>query len=382
MKRNELIAEMRKIVLAAEGRGLNVEEKAKIAAMEAEVTELDAKTALEARIADLHNFGGQAVENVLRGAVTKEKTEGQVRNEIRSWFNSFGNAETRAVAAMTAGTAANGGNTVQAQMLGEIIRKLRDLNPLWQYARVIPMGTSAINVPVAGTATLATAEGEGDALGDGATQPTINQITLTASKIAHLVTFSRELLDDSEIDIEAYLTEILAEAMSAKEEALMVAGSGGLAVATSVNSINIGTEALGTSSVTATDLFNIFHGINQKYRRNAIWLMNDSTVKAIRLLTDSVAGQFLWQPGLQAGQPDMLLGRPVITSSSMPELATGARAIVFGDFNKFLIGQRQVMEFQRLNELYAANDLVGLRVTERLAYALALAEAFKVGVCA
>jgi len=381
MDRNTLIDEMRSVLKAAEGRGLTADEKEKIAKIEADVENLDEKRKIEARAAKLAATGNEIVDQVLSNNVTKRNNSTEVRRSMGALLRDIVSGEVRTLAGMTEGTAANGGNAVNAQLLNEIILKKRDLNPLWQFAKVLPMNSLSIKVPVQGTQTLGLVEGEGDAIGDGGTQPTINQITLTASKLAHLITLSSEILEDNEADIESHIVALLAEAIAAKEEALMIAGTGGLAVATSVSSVAIGTETLGSVSITADNLFNLYHGINQRYRANAIWIMNDSTVKEIRKLKDVTSGQFLWQPGLAAGQPDMLLGRPVVTSSSMPALGALNRAVVFGDMSKFLIGQRKALEFKRLDELYAANDLVALMVSERIAYALALAEAFKVGVC-
>lgn len=382
MKRNELINEIRSVIKNAEGRGLTADEKQKIAQIEADVAALDEKREIEARAAKLVTTGAEIVDQILTNNVTKHCSEREVRRGMGDVLRGIFGGEVRALQAMTVGTAANGGNTVQDELLNRIIQKKELLNKLWQYANVIPMNSKAMLLPVQGTLTLGMAESEGDALGDGATQNTINQITLTASKIANMVTISNELIEDSSAPIEQYLIDILAKSISRKEEALMIAGTGGLAVATSVSGVAIGTETLGTSSITAADLFEIAHGINEEYRKNAIWLMNDSTVKAVRKLTDAVTGQFLWQPGLQAGQPDMLLGRPVVSSPSVPALAHSARAVVFGDMSYFFVGQRRALEFKRLEELYAANDLIGLIVSERIGFALGLAEAFKVGVCA
>ena len=80
-----------------------------------------------------------------------------------------------------------------------------------------------------------------------------------------------------------------------------------------------------------------------------MWVLNDSTIKAIRKLKDS-QGQYLWQPSLTAGAPDLLLGKPVRTSAYMPAIAADAKTIAFGDFSYYWIADRQGRSFKRLNE--------------------------------
>ena len=86
---------------------------------------------------------------------------------------------------------------------------------------------------------------------------------------------------------------------------------------------------------------------------------------ALRKLKDS-NGQYLWQPSLQAGQPDRLLGYEIYTSPYAPTLAAGALSIAFGDFQSYWIADRTGRTVQRLNELYSTNGQVGFVATERV----------------
>ena len=113
------------------------------------------------------------------------------------------------------------------------------------------------------------------------------------------------------------------------------------------------------------------------YRKKAVWILNDSTIKAIRKLKDN-NGQYLWQPGLIANAPDTLLGRPVRTSAYMPAMAAGAKTIAFGDFSYYWVADRQGRSFKRLNELYAATGQVGFLGSQRVDGKLILPEAIKV----
>ena len=87
-----------------------------------------------------------------------------------------------------------------------------------------------------------------------------------------------------------------------------------------------GITAASSTAITADELIDLFYSLKSPYRRKAVWVMNDSTVKAIRKLKDN-QGQYLWQPSLTAGTPDTILNRPVYTSSYVPAIAAGARPL-------------------------------------------------------
>lgn len=106
------------------------------------------------------------------------------------------------------------------------------------------------------------------------------------------------------------------------------------------------------------------------------WVLNDTTVKALRKLKDN-NGNYIWQPSVQAGQPDMILNRPYHTSAYVPEVAAGAKVMAFGDFSYYWIADRQGRSFKRLNELFAANGQVGFLASQRVDGKLILSEAVK-----
>jgi HK97 family phage major capsid protein len=108
-----------------------------------------------------------------------------------------------------------------------------------------------------------------------------------------------------------------------------------------------------------------------------VLIMNDSTIKTIRKLKDS-QGQYLWQPSLVAGTPDTILGKRVITSEFMPEVAASNKTVIFGDLSYYWIADRQGRTFKRLNELFAATGQVGFLASQRLDGKLTLPEAIKV----
>lgn len=93
----------------------------------------------------------------------------------------------------------------------------------------------------------------------------------------------------------------------------------------------------GYSPVTAWKgdaLIDLQYLLRPGYRTNAKWAMNTNAQGYVRKLKDTT-GQYLWQPSLQAGQPDLLLGRPVITWEDMGAPQTlNALPVAYGDFSR------------------------------------------------
>ena len=106
-------------------------------------------------------------------------------------------------------------------------------------------------------------------------------------------------------------------------------------------------------------------------------MLNDTTVQFIRKLKDK-NGQYLWQPGLVAGAPDTILGRPVVVSRYMPVIGSENKTVAFGDFSYYWIADRQGRSFRRLDELFASTGQVGFRGSQRVDGKLILPEAVKV----
>ena len=102
----------------------------------------------------------------------------------------------------------------------------------------------------------------------------------------------------------------------------------------------------------------------------------DGLMEALRKLKDN-NGNYIWQPSVQAGVPDMILNRPYHTSSYVPEVAAGSKVMAFGDFSYYWIADRQGRSFKRLNELFAATGQVGFLASQRVDGKLILSEAVK-----
>ena len=206
------------------------------------------------------------------------------------------------------------------------------------------------------------------------------QVSIGAYKLGTMIKVSEELLNDSVFDLESYISREFARRIGAKEEEAFFTGYGSgkpLGILAATGGAETGITAASATAITADELIDLFYSLKAPYRRNAVWVLNDSTIKAIRKLKDN-QGQYLWQPSLTAGAPDLLLGKPVRTSAYMPAIAADAKTIAFGDFSYYWIADRQGRSFKRLNELYAATGQVGFLASQRVDGKLILPEAIKV----
>ena len=129
-------------------------------------------------------------------------------------------------------------------------------------------------------------------------------------------------------------------------------------------------------AVTYDEMIDLQHSIRDVYGRKGSWMMTTLTAAIIRKLKSS-DGVPLWQPNLQAGQPNILLGRNAVINEAMPEMTTGLTPIAFGDFSKYRIADRVGIVMQVLNELYAANGQVGFKIHKRTDGKLIRTEAIK-----
>ena len=201
-------------------------------------------------------------------------------------------------------------------------------------------------------------------------------MSLRAHKLSTIIKVSEELLNDSAFNLETYISSEFARRMGAAESLRLSTVTVQASPTGVINTAEVGVTSASANAITTDEIIDLYHSLRTPYRKNAAFLANDSTIKAIRKLKDS-NNQYLWQPGLQAGQPDTILNRPIHTSAYMPEIGGGNKILLFGDLKYYWIADRQGRSFQRLNELFAKNGQVGFRVFQRVDGKLILPEAVK-----
>lgn len=198
-------------------------------------------------------------------------------------------------------------------------------------------------------------------------------------KLATMIKVSDELLHDSVFDVASYIAREFARRIGAAEEEAFFTGNGtgkptGLLHTTGGAEVGVTTKS--TTALTFDEVMDLFYSLRVPYRRNAVFMTNDATMKVLRQLKNG-NGDYIWQPSVTAGTPDTILNRPVYTSTFMPTITAGAKAMVFGDMNYYWIADREGRKFQRLNELYAPTGQVGFLASQRVDGKLILPEAVK-----
>ena len=280
--------------------------------------------------------------------------------------------------ALQEGTDSEGGYLVPDEFERTLVEALEEENVFRTLAHVIKTSSGDRKIPVVaskGTASWVDEEGAYTESDDA-----FSQVSIGAYKLGTMIKVSEELLADSVFDLEAYISKEFARRIGAREEDSFFNGDGKgkpLGILAAAGGAEVGVTAASATAITADEVIDLFYSLKAPYRKNAVWLLNDATVKQIRKLKDTT-GQYLWQPSLVAGTPDTILGRPVKTSAFMPTAAAGAKTIAFGDFKYYWIADRQGRTFKKLSELYAANGQVGFMGTQRVDGKLILPEAIKV----
>ncbi len=280
--------------------------------------------------------------------------------------------------ALQVGTDSEGGYLVPDEFERTLVEALEEENIFRSMAKIIQTASGDRKIPVVaskGTASWVDEEGaipeSDDAFG---------QVSIGAYKLATMIKVSEELLNDSVFNLESYIALEFGRRIGAKEEEAFFTGDGSgkpTGIFNATGGAELGVTAASATAITVDEIMDLFYTLKSPYRKNAVFVMNDSTVKAIRKLKDG-NGQYLWQPSITAGQPDTILNRPVKTSAYVPAIASTKKTIAFGDFGYYWVADRQGRSFQRLNELYAATGQVGFKATQRVDGKLILAEAIKV----
>lgn len=280
--------------------------------------------------------------------------------------------------ALQVGTQSEGGYLVPDTFEQTLIQALTEENIFRQLANVITTSSGDKKIPVVsakGTASWVEEEGVIPESDDS-----FGQVSIGVYKLATVIKISEELLNDSVFNLEQYIAREFARRIGAKEEEAFFIGDGvgkPTGILHAASGAGVGVTTANGAAITMDEVMDLFYSLKSPYRRNAIFVTNDSTVKALRKLKDG-NGQYLWQPSVTAGEPDTLFNRPVRTSTYVPSIALGARVLAFGDFSYYWVADRQGRSFQRLNELYAVTGQVGFKATQRVDGKLILPEAMKI----
>lgn len=281
-----------------------------------------------------------------------------------------------------------GGYLVPDEFRAEVLRDLAGMAVMRGMCRVMTTGAPALVFPTIQSATTDsdiyatgyTGSWKQEGYVTGGTAPTVqNQPTFGQSRIPvyawapNAIEVTQELLGDSAADLDSVLAEVIAETLALDEDAVFINGTGagqslGIMNDSGISSVNSGSA----SALTYDGLITLFSTLPAQYRQNARWLMNSLTFGAILKLKGSTNDH----PILGANvQPGTLWGKTIAFSEFMPDVSSGTKPIMFGDFRYYGIADRQELRVQRLVERYAPN--VGLLPTARVGGQVLRSAAFK-----
>lgn len=364
---------------ATDGAFASAEDAAAYDRMEQEVMDLgkqiDRLERQAAIDAELAKATSTPITNQPNAKADGDAKQGRASDEYkRAFWNSMRNKMSYEVQnALSIGTDSEGGYLVPDEYEKKLVQALEDEVFFRSLANVIKTSSGDRKIPIV------TSRGEAAWIDEGGQFPeshdSFGQTSIGAYKLATMIKVSDELLNDSVFNIENYISKEFARRIGTKEEEAFFVGDGKGKPEGLFGSADLGVTAA-TVSITFDDVMDLFYSLRAPYRKKATWLLNDSTIKAIRKLKDG-NGNYIWQPSVRDGEPDRILNRPYRTSIYVPELAAGNRVMAFGDYSYYWIADRQGRSFKRLNELYATTGQVGFLASERVDGKLVLSEAVK-----
>jgi len=223
-----------------------------------------------------------------------------------------------------------GGYLVEGEMDNVITKKITEISPMRQFARVRTTSKKSLEMPIRDTLLEAFYEGEGEATDDSSS--TYGAETVTAFRLTTNVPITMDLLMDSSFNMESEILQDAAEAFAFKEGNRFILGTG----------VKQPTGVLGDSRVTDNFLESQNSGVvdaddfillqgELKTGYNGAFMLNRRTLATLRT-QKSTDGQYLWLPGLNGVVANTIAGSPYALANDVPDIAAGAFPVLFGDF--------------------------------------------------
>ena len=354
---------------------LSAEDAAAYDKMEKEVVELGKSIDRLQRQQAIDNELSRPTSAPITNAPKNSKPAGfRASNEYKAAMLTALRTEFRQVSdVLEEGTDANGGYLVPEEYDRRLIDVLNEENIMRSLAtKITTSGEHKINVAANKPAAAWIEEGGAIQFADA----TFDQKLMDAHKLHVAIKITDELLYDNAFGLENYIITQFGKALANAEEDAFLNGDGNGKPKGMLVDAETGVTTSG-ASMTSDDIIDLIYSLKRPYRKNASFMMNDSTIAAIRKLKDN-NNNYIWQPAYQAGEPDRLLGYTLHTSAFFPEKAAGKVALAFGDYSYYNIGDRGSRSMQQLKELFAGNGMVGYLMKERVDGLLLLPEAVKV----
>lgn len=256
----------------------------------------------------------------------------------------------------------DGGYAVPRQIDAIIARELAEISPIRALAQVVQTGSAGYRKLVATGGTASGWVSETAARPETAS-PNFAEIAPPSGELFANPAASQAMLDDAGFDVESWLATEIASEFARAEGGAFVSGTGvdqpegfltaptstaedGVRTFGEVQYIGSG-DAAGFDAAPEAKLIDLIHSLKAGHRQGASFVMNSATLATVRKLK-TADGAFLWQPGMVEGQPDRLLGYPVVEAEDMPDVSAGQFPIAFGNFRHgYLIAEHSATRVLR-----------------------------------
>ncbi|WP_299582077.1 phage major capsid protein [uncultured Microbulbifer sp.] len=376
-KRGQLAASMRTLVDSVDAaKGMTTDQESQwktmnddLNALDKQVEQLEKMEQIEARLGEVPEPARRPEPNA---NATKNPLEtDEYRNNYEQYIRGGMTPEIRG--ALTVGTEEKGGILVPIEWRKELIESLTDAVVMRNICTVISTSSTT-------TLPLLADYGSAGWLDEGAPYPEsdieFGSGVLEAWKLGRIIKVSEELLEDNQINLASEIARIFGLTFGIAEDEGFIVGNGTKKATGVLETAEIGKVAASATAFTYQEIIDLIYSVRAVHRKGASFLMGDSTTGMMRKLT-STEGVPLWQPSLQAGEPDTFLGYKIHTSEAVPNVATGNKSMAFGNFKQYRIADRGGIMMQRLDEKYADSGHVGFRMRKRVDGKLLIPEAIK-----
>ncbi len=332
---------------------------------------LDAQEAKLNRLTLDNRRPGRAVNEAPQASEHKTAFERYVRS------GEAGSLQAAEIKSLSAGSDPDGGYVVPEQTERLITQTLQDISPIRQIASVRQIGANSLRKPISITGAAAGWVGETEARPE-TTSPTLAAVDFPTMELYAMPAATQTLLDDAVVDLEQWIADEVQTEFAVQEGAAFVNGDGNNKPRGFMDypSVANGTEVWGQFGYLPTGvngdfgtnpldhLVDLIYATKQAYRARGRFVLNRSVLSQLRKFKDA-DGNYLWQPSVQAGVPSTLMGFPVTEAEDMPDIASGTRAIAFGDFDRgYLIVDRVGVRI--LRDPYSAKPYVLFYTTKRV----------------
>lgn len=312
----------------------------------------DDKVDIEAETKSFNNYRKSFANTP--GLVSELSVEDYVAYKSAYW-NMVRKGNPNALAAneqkaLVAGSDSDGGYLMPTPTVGRVVQRVFELSPIRAIAGAITISADALEGIFDNDEASDGWVGETGARTETNT-PVVGKYRVEAMEQYAAPKATQKLLDDAAVDIEAWLVGKVANRFARREAVAFISGTGvgqprGFTTYTTAATADA-TRTWGTlehvksglngdfaASSPADCLFDLIQAFKTAHLQNANWVTLRTVIAKIRKLKEATTNAYMWQPGLQRGQPPELLGYPVVIAQDMPALATDSLSLALGDFRE------------------------------------------------